>query len=156
MDNKIQEQLRLLNRLYKWSDKMHSKIASHYGMNDTAFWVLYAISHSEKPLTQNDICNDWFYPVQTVNSAVSNLLKKGLVELEVIPGTRNRKKILLTKEGEKITGEVISKVDEIERNAFLMFSKEEREQYLFLFQKHLEYLTREENKVLDSLNDSKE
>lgn len=141
-----------MNRLYKWSDRIHSGIASHFGMNDTAFWVLYAISHTDEPLTQNDLCNDWFYPVQTINSAVSNLLKKGLVELEIIPGTRNRKKLILTQAGREIAKEVIGKVDEIESNAFLMFSEEEREIYLSLFQRHLENLTKEEKRMLDSLN----
>lgn len=152
MDKKIQEQLQLLNRLYKWSDRIYSGIASHFGMNDTAFWVLYAISHTDEPLTQNDLCNDWFYPVQTINSAVSNLLKKGLIELEIIPGTRNRKKLILTQAGREIAKEVIGKVDEIESNAFLMFSEEEREIYLSLFQRHLENLTKEEERILDSLN----
>ncbi len=155
MNSKIQEQLQTLNRLYKWSDKIHSGIASHFDMNDTAFWVLYAISHADEPLTQNDLCNDWFYPAQTINSAVRSLLKKGLVELEVIPGTKNRKKLLLTQAGSELAKEVIGIVDEIESNAFSSFSEEEREQYLSLFQRHLENLTKEEQRVLDSLNDSK-
>ena len=151
MDSKIQEQLQSLNRLYKWSDNIYSGIASHFGMNDTAFWVLYAISHTDEPLTQNDLCNDWFYPAQTINSTVSNLLKKGLIELEVIPGTRNRKKMLLTQAGRELAKEVIGVVDEIESKAFTNFSEEEREQYLSLFQRHLENLAKEEQRVLEQL-----
>lgn len=153
MKKQLQEQLKTLNRLYKWSDKIYSKIASNFGMNDTAFWILYAVSHSDEPITQNDLCNDWFYPAQTINSAVSNLLKKDWIKLEVIAGTKNKKKIILTEKGKEVSKAVIGKVDEIEKNAFLMFSEEERELYLSLFKRHLENLSKEEQKVIASLKD---
>lgn len=153
MSQTLQQELQTLNRLYKRVDKIYSGLASRFGLTDTAFWVLYAISRAEEPLTQNDLCSEWFYPVQTINSAVSNLLKKGLVRLEVIPGTRNRKNILLTDEGKALASSTIQYVDEIERNAFCEFTEEERELYLSLFKRHLENLEREEKRVLDSIKE---
>ena len=128
----IQQQLQELNKLYKESDHIFSNLASRLGMPNSTFWILYAISHSEEALTQNDLCNDYFFPAQTVNSTVTNLLKKGIIKLEFIPGTRNRQKIILTDKGKKFADKTINKVDEIEKNAFLMFTEEEREIYIII------------------------
>lgn len=151
MNTNLEQQLQVLNRLYKESDHIYSKLATKLGMTDTTFWVLYAISHSEEPMTQNDLCNDFFFPVQTIHSAINNLRKDGLLELQVIPGTRNRKAIILTEKGQNFVANTINKADEIEKNAFLLFNEEEREMYLSLFRRHIDYLKSEEDRVLDSI-----
>ena len=71
MNGQLQQQLQVLSRLYKESDHIYSRLASKLGMTDTTFWVLYAIAHSEEALTQNDLCSDFFFPVQTIHSARS-------------------------------------------------------------------------------------
>lgn len=153
MDTKLEQQLQFLNRLYKESDHIYSRLAAKLGMTDTTFWVLYAVSHSEEPMTQNDLCNDFFFPVQTIHSAINNLRKNGLLELQVIPGTRNRKAIILTEKGKIFVTNTINKADEIEKNAFLLFNEEERELYLSLFRRHIDYLKSEEKRVLDSISE---
>ena len=150
MNDRLQQQLQALNRLYKESEHIYSRLASKLGMTDTAFWVLYAITHSAELITQNDLCSDFFFPVQTIHSAINNQRKDGLVELRVIPGTRNRKAILLTEKGQAFVADTISKADEIEKNAFLRFDEEERERYLSLFRRHIDYLKNEVERVLDS------
>ena len=151
MNDQLRQQLQALSRLYKESDHIYSKLASKTGMTDTTFWVLFAIAHSEEPMTQNDLCSDFFFPVQTIHSAINNLRKDGLVELQVIPSTRNRKAILLTEKGKAFAANTINKADEIEKNAFLRFSEEERELYLSLFRRHIDSLKSEEERVLDSI-----
>lgn len=153
MNDLLKQQLQTLNRLYKESDYIYSRLAAKLGMTDTTFWVLYAIAHSAAPMAQNDLCNDFFFPVQTIHSAINNLRKDGLVELQVIPGTRNRKAILLTEKGKVFVANTINKADEVEKNAFLCFNEEEREQYLSLFKRHIEYLKSEEKRVLDSISE---
>ena len=140
MDEKLRNQMQTLDRLYKESDRICNDYAAHFGMNNTAFWVLYTLSHVDEPVTQNDLCKEWFLPAQTINSAVSGLVKDGLVWLEPIPGTKNRKSIVLTEAGRELCGRTISMVDEIERAAMLDFTEEERELYLSLFRRHLENL----------------
>ncbi len=149
----IQEQLQMLNKLYKESDHIYSNLASRLGMTNSTFWILYAVSHSEEPLTQNDLCNDYFFPVQTVNSTITNLLKKELVKLEFIPGTRNRKKIILTDKGKEYIAETINKADEIEKNAFLMFAEDERDLYISLFKRHIDYLKDAEKRMPDTFSE---
>ena len=140
MDEKLRNQMQTLDRLYKESDRICNDYAAHFGMNNTAFWVLYTLSRADEPVTQNDLCEEWFFPAQTINSAVSGLVKKELVRLEPIPGTKNRKSIVLTEAGRELCGRTISTVDEIERAAMLGFTEEERELYLSLFRRHLENL----------------
>lgn len=149
MNDQLQQQLQALNRLYKESEHIYSRLASKLGMTDTAFWVLYAITHSAELITQNDLCSDFFFPVQTIHSAIGKLHGDGLLELQVIPGTKNRKAIILTETGKAFAAETIGKADEIEKNAFLCFSAEERELYLSLFKRHIEYLKSEEKRILD-------
>ena len=148
MDEKLRNQMQTLDRLYKESDRICNDYAAHFGMNNTAFWVLYTLSHVDEPVTQNDLCKEWFLPAQTINSAVSGLVKDGLVRLEPIPGTRNRKSIVLTEAGRELCGRTISIVDEIERAAMLGFTEEERELYLSLFRRHLENLKKARAELL--------
>lgn len=148
MDEKLRNQMQTLDRLYKESDRICNDYAAHFGMNNTAFWVLYTLSHVDEPVTQNDLCKEWFLPAQTINSAVSGLVKDGLVRLEPIPGTKNRKSIVLTEAGRELCGRTISMVDEIERAAMLGFTEEERELYLSLFRRHLENLKKARAKLL--------
>lgn len=151
MEQKVQRQLYRLNCLYKQSDEIYRGIAARFGLTETAFWILYAIIHSEGLCTQNDLCGEWAYPAQTIHSAVRSLQAKGLVTLEAIPGTKNRKKILLTKEGERFAERVVSRIDEIEANAFLSFTEEERETYLALYQRHLDNIRSERDKAFRSV-----
>lgn len=152
MDGNLQSQLQKLNRLYKEADNIYTNLAAYFELSNTEFWILYAISHTVQ-MTQKDLCNDYFFPVQTINSAISKLQKKDLVELKVIPKTRNCKQIMLTDKGMDFVSKTINKADEIEKNAFLMFTEEEREVYLSLFKRHIENLKNEEKRVLNSISE---
>ena len=151
MNNLVQQQLQALNRLNKECDHIYSQLASRLGLTDSAFWVLYAVAHAETPLTQNDLCSNFFFPVQTIHSAIHNLRNRGLLELQFIPGTKNRKAILLTEAGKRLVADTICRVDEMEENALRRFSEDDRALYLSLYQRHIEYLRAEEQRVLDSL-----
>ncbi len=148
MDACLEKQLQTLNRLYKEADHIYGSLATRFGMTDTELWILYAISHTDQAITQNDLCNELFLPRQTVNSAVGKLVNKGLVELKVIPKTKNSKEILFTPKGAALLQHTISKMDEAEKNAFLRFTEAERKQYLSLFQRHIENLRNEEQRML--------
>ena len=153
MNNRIEQQLNQLNRLYKESIDIYSITAAQLKLTDTAFWFLYAISHTTKDYTQMDFASEWFYPIQTVNSAINKLVKDGLVVLEVIPGTKNRKKVSLTEKGSKLVDMSIRKIDEIEKKSFLTLTQEERDLYLSLMQRHLDVLKKEMSNTFASNND---
>ena len=150
LDDTFARQLLLLNRLYKASNSIYRELAARFDLNDATFWILHIISsHSADPLTQSDLSTEWFIPLQTVHSAVQTLVKRGLLHLAGIPGTKNRKQILLTEEGRLFASKVVDRVDEIEKSAFMHLTPEERDTYLHLFKKHLAALRAEEQRVLD-------
>lgn len=153
MNDSLQQQLEMLNRLCKECNHIYGRLAAKLGMTESAFWVLYAITHSEEPLTQNDLCSSFFFPVQTIHSAINGLRSKGLLELQVIHGTRNRKAILLTEAGRAFAADTISRADKMEKNALLMFTEEDRALYLSLYQRHIAYLKGEAERLLDDASE---
>ena len=76
MNTNLEQQLQIPNLLYKESDHIYSSLASELGMTGTTFLVLYAVAHPEDPMTQNDLCNDFFFSVQTINSYNKSCLSK--------------------------------------------------------------------------------
>ena len=95
-------------------------------------WILYYVSIAEEDISQQELQELMMFPKQTINSAVSGLVKKGYVSLEMIPGTRNRKRILLTKEGEAFTENTVGKLVKAEINAMSEMGDEKMQQYIEL------------------------
>ena len=98
----IQEIMNQIDEQRKEQNAVYHNVAVKYGMSDTVMMILYFASDEEPVLTQQEICNACFLPKQTVNTAIAGLAQKGLVELELIPGTRNKKRILLTDAGREL------------------------------------------------------
>ena len=61
---------------------------------------------------------------------LSQLMKKGYVELENIIGTRNHKKILLTEQGVRLANATIKPLVEAEHCAYAVLNHEELKAYL--------------------------
>ena len=68
-------------------------------------WILYFLASSDEDISQQELIEMMMFPKQTINSSVKTLSEKGLLTLEMIPGTRNKKRILLTEGGRKKAGE---------------------------------------------------
>ena len=126
---KINQQLSMINQQYKSMDALYHKAAVTFGMSDSALWVFYSILTEEGDVTQQDLCNTWYFSKQTLNSTVSNLCKNGYLTLEPIPGTRNRKRLLLTKEGKDYVALNVCKLVEAEEKAIEKMSEEHLRQF---------------------------
>ena len=98
-------------------------------------WVLYILSITEGDCTQQDLIRQCFFSKQTVNTAVTGLVKKGLLTLDMIPGTRNLKRLLLTEEGKAAAAHNVQLMREAEKRAYGTLSEAELEQYLALTEK---------------------
>lgn len=68
-----------------------------------------------------DFPSEWFCPIQTVNSAVNKLVKNEFVVLEVIPDTKNRKKVVLTEKGRKRVESTFRRIDEMEKGVLEVY-----------------------------------
>lgn len=128
----IQSPLTRFNRIYKEMDVIYHKYAKSLGISDTAFWILYCVSTHNASLTQRDLCNDWSFAPQTVNSALKDMEKRKLISLEPVPGNKKNKWIHLSEEGEKLVSDAIIPLIHTECDSFSVLSAEECEQMLSL------------------------
>ena len=86
------------DRIMKRQDDLYHDYASKFGLSDISFWILYVLCESDKVYTQNHIADLWHFPRQSINSAVSSLVKQGYVSLEKL-SAGNSKAIKLTEDG---------------------------------------------------------
>lgn len=141
--DQIKGQLAELNRLLKENNELYHNIALRCVLSDCAFWILYVLFNETGPVSQVRLSTEWYYSKQTVNSAISSLIDKGLVKLAPASEGRHRKQILLTEKGLVYADRVVNLVNDIEQKAFSRLTQGERETLLSLLRKTVSY-TREE------------
>ena len=127
----------------KEQDAIYHGVAVRHGLSDTALWVLYVLHITLGDCTQQDLIRQCSFSKQTVNTAVSGLVKKGYLTLEMIPGTRNLKRLLLTQEGKAVVAEAVHPMREAEKRAYGALSEAELEQYLALTERLTQSLRKE-------------
>ena len=143
MNNAEKEFLMNISAQEKQYDALYRGVASRFGMPDCAMWVLYFLIASDESLTQQDLIEKMMFPKQTINSAVMGLAKKGLLELQMIPGTRNRKRILLTESGVERAHDTVERMRQAEERAAAGMGSEKTEQFAELYREFFSALQRE-------------
>jgi transcriptional regulator, MarR family len=77
MDTKqTDEYLAELGVQEKQYDVLYRKVANAFELPDCSMWILYYLSSSENPLSQQDLIEKMMFPKQTINSAVTGMVKK--------------------------------------------------------------------------------
>ena len=126
---------------------LYRRAAAAFGLPECAMWALYFLHASHGALSQRDLAETMMFPKQTVNSAVTNLVKKGLIELAAAPGARNRKNAALTPEGQKLAARTVGIMRKAEARAVARMGEEKTKQFAALHEEFLaalnEELTRE-------------
>lgn len=121
---KISACLKRFNKLYKEMDTVYHNYAKKCGVSDMAFWILYSISENDGEFTQRELCNDWYFAPQTVNSALKDLEKRDIIFLEQAPENRKNKRIKLTETGKAFVDEIIAPLIKAECESFETLSEE--------------------------------
>lgn len=147
MKNKTQELLIQFNQIYKEMDVVYHNYAKKMGLSDTAFWILYCVSEQNGTLTQRELCNDWSFAPQTVNSALKDLMRKDVILLESVPRNQKNKRIRLTEAGEALVERVILPLTGAERDSFLALTEEECRQMLSATQRYATILKEQVGKL---------
>lgn len=143
MNQSIKKELEVLNQQIKELSGIYHLVANHSGISDSEFWVWYALLIFKGEYSQQDICDMWSLPKQTVNSVIASLIKKELVYLEVVPNTRNRKIIRLSEKG-KVYGEaIVLKIYESEQRTLSKMAESERQLCITLLGKYITLLKEE-------------
>lgn len=124
----------------KQYDALYRSAGAIFGFSDCAMWVLYYLSITGQDISQQDLIEKMMFPKQTINSAVSVLVAKGFVELSMIPGTRNKKKITLTSAGTEVTNKTVGRMYQAECRAVERMGYERMEQFVELYGEFFEHL----------------
>lgn len=112
---------------------LYRAVGGQFGLPDCTMWALYYLVSSDEPLTQLDLIEKMMFPKQTINSAVMNLVKSGYVELQIVPGTRNRKMILLTDAGRKLAQDTVKRMYTAELRAVETMGEQNMERFSKLY-----------------------
>lgn len=147
MNDQINKKWARIQKINKEVDDMYHKIALHYNLSDSAFWVIYVLYEADEPYTQKQICDTWYYNKQTINSAIKTLEKRGYIR-KVETENKLNKKIILTKAGLELAEQSVKKVIEVENKAFSKVSEKELDTIIELLQKELDLLKKEAGKIL--------
>lgn len=113
------------------------------GITGNEFWVWYVLIMIDGEYSQQDICKMLSLPKQTVNSIISNMVKKEYAVLEVIPGTRNKKVIHLTDLGKSYGSNIVMPIADAEQRAMERIPASERLACLHAITKYIVYLREE-------------
>lgn len=146
MNERIKKQQGILNQQEKELTAIYRSAAIKYGISDSELWVWYALLVLGGEYSQQNICDIWSLPKQTVNSVIANLTKKGYVYLEAVPGTRNRKIIRLTEEGKAFGENRVLHIYEAETRAIEKMPEQELMTFIALMGKYITLLREEINK----------
>ena len=98
----IKDIIGLIEEQIKEQDAIYYKTATKFGLSDSAMCVLYILADNERTYTQQDICRISRFAKQTVNSAISALVKNNYITLEPITGVKTVKVYCLQIKGENL------------------------------------------------------
>lgn len=141
--NPTEMQLRRLMRYLKELSGVYRTAFSRYNVPENEFWIWYSLLLPDEELSQQDLCDIWSLPKQTVNTIVTRMVQKGYITLNVIPGTRNRKAIRLTEEGRAYGESFVEPVAEAEVRAFEQLSIKDRMAISGILNRFLDALRKE-------------
>lgn len=141
MNQHIQEQYLFINQQIKELTSIYHLAANLSKISDNEMWIWYALLLFNEECTQQEICEMWSLPKQTVNTVISNLAKKEYLYLE--PAQKNRKIIHLTESGKTYGKSVLSKIYQSEINVLEKFEETERKDFIRLLGKYITYLKEE-------------
>ena len=127
MNKTAQLQLERINKQLKEIAGLYKSCSGDFGVSENELWIWYTLIAMQDEYSQQDICNAWSLSKQTVNSIVLNMIKKGYVYLEMVPGSKNRKIICLTEEGREFGEKVVHPLIFAEQKAFERIPSEEKE-----------------------------
>jgi|GluameStandDraft_1065615.scaffolds.fasta_scaffold41169_2 DNA-binding MarR family transcriptional regulator len=132
-------------RLYKEDDGLYHRLAKHFGLSDSAFWIVYTLEAARRSLTQAEMSGYLNLSKQTINSGIKSLEQAGYIRPTGGPG---RKKYLeLTQAGQALAERTARPVLNMEQRAFQAMSPTERAALLTLTRRHLELRLREAEQI---------
>lgn len=135
-------------RLYKEEDGLYHRLAKHFGLSDSAFWIIYTLEAFRTPVTQTELCGNLSLSKQTVNSSLKQLEQEGHIRLSSGPG--RRKYLELTPKGRELAERTARRVLALEERAFRAMTAEEQTGLLALARRHLDLMLQESETLFNT------
>lgn len=143
MDNTIKSKIDTINQRIKELNSIYHVAAGKSGISDGEVCIWSTLLCSEEEYSQQDLSEMLYLPKQTVNSIISNLVSKGFVILEHVPGTKNRKVIRLTKEGRDYGEVKVMWIFQAEKKALEQTEPEQVQVCIEMIEKYISNLRKE-------------
>ncbi len=137
MENRICEEMREFNKIYKEFDDLWHETALHIGLSDSAFDILYSVYCIGDGCLQRDICALSFGRKQTINSAIQKLVKEGLLLMK--QGKGREMHIYLTEAGNTFVRQKVEPLVEIEDSVWREMPPEERQELIRLTKQYVDH-----------------
>ena len=143
MSKELQEKIKSINQRTKELNSIYHLAAARSGVPDGEVAIWSILLDSDEEYSQRDIALLLSLPIQTVNSTVSNMVKKGHVSLEHNPGTRNRKTIRVTVSGKQFAEQNVRWIFDAEQKAARQASPDDLERLIELMDGYISCLREE-------------
>jgi DNA-binding MarR family transcriptional regulator len=127
------------NAIIKETDELYRDVAKKLGLPDCSFWILYALRQEGGGLTQSEICDSFYQPKQTVNSALKKMEGDGYIILRSL-NDRRSKQIHLTERGAALAQKTVDPVIHAEKQALTGLTEAEQNAFIGLFRKYTDLL----------------
>lgn len=144
MDESTKKKVDTIIQKIKELNSLYHIAAGKSGISDGEISIWSALLSTEE-YSQQDLCELLFLSKQTVNSLIASLIKKGYVVLEHVPGTRNRKVIRLTEEGQNYGQSRVMWIFEAEQRAMEETDPKEVQACISMLEKYILHLRKEFN-----------
>ena len=115
-------------------DDLYSFFPKKFGLSEPEFWSLLLIY--DGVVTQSKISQQLFLSRQTLNSAFKQLVKKGLIRLEIYENNQRSKRALLTQEGQELVEKLAKYMHHIEDQAWGKLDEQDQKMLACLTQKY--------------------
>ena len=122
-------------QLHKEEDGLYHRLARHFGLADSALWILYVLEASHGPVTQAELCGYLSLSKQTVNSALRKLEAEHILYLEMSGG--KNKTVHLTEDGKILAGKTAGRVLAAEDEILASWPQEDVQKYLELTEAYM-------------------
>jgi len=141
MNNKLFDKVHRINYLAAEMDALYHKASLKVGLADSTMRVLYMIYDNGESCLLSEIYKQSGISKQTVNSAIRNLEKAGILYLEKYKG--RAKKVLLTERGRIYVKETVARIYEAESKAFASWTEDEIDTHILLLEKYVDSFRQE-------------
>ena len=135
MDILISKEMKRYNHLLSEIDSAYHEMSLKLGVSDSAMMVLYTICTNGDRCLLHEISRCSGVSKQTINSAVRNLERDGIVYLE--PANAKSKMVYLTEKGKRLASGTALRMIEAENEIFASWPKEDVDKYLELTEQFL-------------------